>query len=174
VTVSLARAVVIDETGSGTPTARGVVEDALDLFVPALLVVLVVVVGVAIGLTVLLVIPGIYLAVSWYFAVHAVAIDDRRGFAAITTSASLVRGQWLQTAIVGACFALVLLFGSLVPDEIFAALAVAADSYAFQIVGAIVVDTLVLPFVAIGSTLYYLALRERAGMPAPRLHNRPV
>ena len=167
VTTCVARAVVLDRVGTSPPRARQVLQEGFDLFVPAFLVVLVVACAAAAGLFVL-VIPGIYVAVSWYFAVQAVSVDGRRGFAAITTSADLVRGHWWHSAGVGVCYFMVLLFASVVPEEIFGSLAIATDSYALVVVGAVVLDTVVLPFIAIGSTLYYLELRVRAGMPALR------
>jgi hypothetical protein len=167
VTTSIARAVVRDRLGGDPPLARQVFQEGLDLFIPALLVVLVVAVVVAAGLFVLL-IPGIYVAVSWYFAVQAVAVDGRRGFGAITTSADLVRGNWWHCAGIGICYFIVLLFASLVPQGIFGSLAIATNSDALVVVGDVVLDSIVLPFIAIGSTLYYLDLRTRAGMPALR------
>jgi hypothetical protein len=165
VLASLARAVVIDQAGGEPPRAWRVLQEGFDLFLPVLLVVLVVTVGVTAGSSIL-VLPGIYVFVSWYFAVQAVAVDGRRGFAAIRMSAEVVRGNWWRSLGVGMFYFVVLLFVSVVPRDVFASLAVAADSYAVEVVGTAVVDTLALPFLAIGSTLYYLELRSRSGAAA--------
>lgn len=162
---SLARAVVIDQAGVEPPLARRVLQEGFDLFLPVLVIVIVVAVGVAAGLSIF-VIPGLYVFVSWYFALQAVAVDGRRGFAAIRTSAELVRGHWWRSLGVGIFYFLVLLFVSVVPLDLFSSLAAAANSYALVVLGTAVLDSLALPFLAIGSTLYYLELRTRAGMPA--------
>lgn len=49
--------------------------------------------GILLGL-VLLVVPGIYLAVRWAFVVPSVAIDGARGADAVRRSSSLVQGRW--------------------------------------------------------------------------------
>jgi hypothetical protein len=168
VTVGLARAVVIDRAGPSPPSAKQVLQEALDLFVPTFAVVLAALCAVVVGLALLFVIPGIFLAVSWFFVVQAVAIDRRRGLSAIRLSAALVRGRWLHTAAVGASFLIVLLFAALIPEYVFGSLAIVTNLYVLAVVGAIVADTVVLPFLAIGSTLYYLDLRSRAGMSPAR------
>jgi hypothetical protein len=164
VTAMIARAVVLDQQRSAPPATREIVEQGLELFVPALVVVLLFICGVVAGLL-LLIIPGIYLAVSWYFVVQAVAIDGRRASEAVQQSASLVRGHWWHTAGVLVCLQLAAGLASAIVTGIFAALAQAADSQALTVLGAVLIDTVALPFVALGATLYYLELRdlERAG-----------
>jgi hypothetical protein len=49
--------------------------------------------GALVGLL-LLVLPGIYLYVRWYFMVQAVAVEKARGLEALRRSAELVRGAW--------------------------------------------------------------------------------
>jgi hypothetical protein len=161
---SLARAVVRDCDGGEPPLAGTVFLEGLDLFLPAFLVTAVVACVTAAGLSVLIV-PGVYIAVSWYFALQAVAVDGRRGFAALATSAAVVRGHWWHSLAVGLCYGIVLLFVSILPQDIFGSLALATNSNALVVLGSIVFDTIALPFVAIGSTLYYLELRRAAGMP---------
>jgi hypothetical protein len=41
---------------------------------------------------VLFILPGVYLAVRWYFVPQAVVIDGARGPAALTRSGQIVRG----------------------------------------------------------------------------------
>jgi hypothetical protein len=109
-----------------------------------------------------LIIPGIYTLVSWYFVVQAVVIDNDRGLRPISRSSALVRGKWWRTAGVGLAF--------LIPSEgaaqliglAFNPIASAANSQAVLVVGELVADTLTLPFLAIGATLYYLQLRAEA------------
>ena len=63
----------------------------LDAFAPIFFAVLLAGIGIALGL-VLLVLPGIYMAVRWYFVPQAVVIDGARGPRALEHSGELVRG----------------------------------------------------------------------------------
>jgi hypothetical protein len=143
-----------------------VVEEGLDLFVPAFLAVLLFVSGVLVGS--ILILPALYLYVSWYFVVQAVAIDGLRGFQAVNTSSSLVRGRWWHSAGMGVGFWIVVAIPALLATGGFEELARGVNSDALVIVGNVLIDTLTLPFVVIGATLYYLDLRARAGMAGPR------
>jgi hypothetical protein len=167
VTAMLARAVVGDLHGDERPRARDLVLDGLDLFAPAFFAQLLFAAGVVAGFVALL-FPGIYLAVSWYFVVQSVVIDRVRGFATVGASAALVRGRWWHTAGVLLSLELVVALPSLAAGAGLGALSVAANSDAVMVLGNILIGTFGLPFVAIGATLYYLELRDRAGMPAPR------
>lgn len=166
VTVMLARAVVIDLRREQTAGVSTVLQEGLDLFVPALVAVVVFVVAVLFGL--ILILPGIYLYVSWYFVVQAVAVDGHRGVGAAMASAAAVRGRWLHTAGVLISLQLLADAANLLVATLFASLATAVNSDALVIVGNVLVDTVMLPFVAVGATLYYLELRERAGLAAAR------
>ena len=159
VTAILARAVVIQLREDALPTARRAAEEGLEIFTPALLVVIVFWCGVGLGS--FLIVPAVYWFVSWFFVVQAVAIDGARGFAAIAMSARLVRGHWWHSAGVVLCLWLVqsLIVIAFTP---FAVLATSVNSYAIAIAGIVLVDAFALPFVAIGATLYYLELRDRA------------
>jgi len=167
VTAIFARALVIERREGSVPTARRAAEEGLELFAPALLAVVLYSIGVASGL-VFLILPGLYFLVSWYFVVQAVVIDGSRGFGSITTSSSLVRGHWWHTAAVVICLDLIADIPGVILVNALQGLAKALNSYAIVIAGDILVDTLALPFVAIGATLYYLELRERAALPGPR------
>jgi hypothetical protein len=166
VTAMLARAVVIELGGGQPPTIRQVAEQGFDLFAPALLVVIMFVCAVVFGL--ILIIPGIYIAVSWYFVVQAVAVDGHRGFGAASASSAAVRGHWWHSAGVLLCLQLLADIASGVVTAIFESLANAVNSDAVVVLGNVLIDTVALPFVAIGATLYYLELRQRTGQPAPR------
>ena len=164
VSVMLAR-VVLDAIGGEQPSARRAVRTGLDLFAPVLLVTLIWSVALVIGL--LLIVPAVYIAVSWYFIAQAVVLDDRRGFAAIARSAELVRGRWLWAALTGLTFQLAILIPQALAAVAFDDAARAVDSTAVLVAGDIVVQTFSLPFVAIGATLFYLDLRA-APSPAAR------
>lgn len=75
------------------------------------------------GGIVLLVVPGIILAVSWAFAIYAVVLRDKSGRAALRYSSDIVKGRWLKIfwylicigllgALIGwGCMSLAKLFG---------------------------------------------------------------
>jgi hypothetical protein len=167
ITAMLGRAVVVDLSGARRPRARDVAIEGLDLFAPVFAVVLIYTICSTAGL-VLLIVPGIYLAVSWYFVVQAVVVDGERGLGAVRASVALVRGYWWHTAAVGVCFSLVAKVPALVAASGFASLSGSVNSDAVVVFGNVLIDTITLPFIAIGATLYYLELRERAGMARPR------
>jgi hypothetical protein len=125
--------------------------------------------SLALAVGFLLVIPGVYLAVSWYFVAQAVVLDDRRAAAALTRSGELVRGRWLRSALTGLAFQLGVLIPQGLAAVVFDAAARAADATAVLVAGDIFVQTFSLPFVAIGATLYYLDLRA---VPAPAARPR--
>ena len=141
------------------------VANALEAF-PAVLFVIVVWIVVSILGFVSLIVPGVYVFVSWYFVVQAVVIDGDRGFAAITRSAALVRGRWWQSAIVGIAFRL----AAFVPQGLivlaFTPVARSTNSYAIVVLAAALTSVVAVPFLAIGATLYYLELRDAAGTTA--------
>jgi hypothetical protein len=112
--------------------------------------------GVALGLV--LILPGIYLAIRWFFVPQTVVIDGERGPGALRRSGDLVQGSWWRTfGIVLLCQLPAVLIG--VP---FASLAASADRQLFALIGEIVTQTVVAPFVALLATLLYYDLRARA------------
>jgi hypothetical protein len=92
VTAILARLVLATRRGESFKVTD-LVADALEVF-PAVLIVIVAWLGVSILGFVSLIVPGLYIFVSWYFVVQAVVIDGDRGLAPIGRSARLVRGHW--------------------------------------------------------------------------------
>jgi hypothetical protein len=152
----IARWIALDAAGE-TVRSTELLASSLESFPAVLVVVAIWVAGLVVG--VFLIVLWIYLGVSWYFGVQAVVIDGRRGLGAIARSAELVSGNWLRTLGTGLCFLLI----ELVPGQfiagVFASFAATANSYALVVAGQVVGTTVTLPFLAIGSTLYYLALR---------------
>jgi hypothetical protein len=163
VTSVLARWVALGAHGERA-VATDLLASGLEAFPAVLLVVVVWLVVSAAGFL-LLIIPGIYTFVSWYFVVQAVVLDGERGLAPISRSAALVRGNWWRSAGTGLAFLIPSAIATALIGAAFAPLASAANSDAVLVAGEIVADALTLPFLAIGATLYYLQLRERAGAP---------
>ena len=148
--------------------ATDLVASALEVF-PAVLLVIAAWLAVSFLGLVTLIVPGIYIAVSWYFVVQAVVIDGDRGFAPIARSAALVRGHWWQSLVTGVAFQVV---AAVIPEFVlnyaFTPIARSANSYAVVVVVVALARVIALPFIAIGATLYYLELRDAAAAAARR------
>ena len=164
ISAMLARWVFLTRRGEHIDVAD-LVANALEVF-PAVLLVIVLWLVVSIVGFVSLIVPGVYVFVSWYFVVQAVVIDGDRGFAAISRSAALVRGHWWQSALVGIGFRL----AAFVPQGLivlaFTPVARSTNAYAVVVVAAALTSVVAVPFLAIGATLYYLELRDAAGATA--------
>jgi hypothetical protein len=112
------------------------------------------------------ILPGVWLAVRWYFTPQSVVVDGRRGFAALERSAELVRGAWwrvagivLFTAIAVFIPTRLILFG-------FSAAGSAADSQGLVLAGQALAGALAAPFAALMLTLLYFDLLARRSLPA--------
>jgi hypothetical protein len=163
ITAMLAQAVV--DIRAGEPgSATGAVQRGLDLFAPVLIVIILYVAAVIAGFFAFIV-PGVYIAVSWYFVAQAVVIDGRRGFAGLARSGELVRGNWWRALSAGLLFNVAVAIPSSALKVVFAAAAKAADAQGILVVGDIVYEAFALPFVAVGATLFYLQLRDAPRSP---------
>ena len=150
-----------------TPGARRSIAAGLDAFGAVFPAVLLAVAGVALGL-VLFILPGVYLAVRWYFVPQAVIIDRRRGMEALQRSGELVAGSWwrvfgiaLLVWIIATVAGFVTLPLNLVAEEV--------DRAVIALAGGIIAELIAAPFLAIVATLLYFDLSGRmAGrVPAP-------
>jgi len=164
VTAILARWVYLKRRGE-IVNATELVANALEVF-PVLLLVIVTWLAASVLGMVTLIVPGIYVFVSWYFVVQAVVIDGDRGFAPVSRSAALVRGHWWQSAGTGVAFLLASYVPQLVLEYAFIPAARSANSYAVLVAALAVARVVTLPFVAIGATLYYLRLRDAGATQA--------
>jgi hypothetical protein len=136
----------------------------LEAFAPIFLAVLVAAVGIAVGLT-LLIVPGIYLAVRLYFVPQAIVLAGKRGSEALIHSWGLVEGNWWRTIGIVLLVNVVALLPGFLIQAPFAALAKSADSQAVALGGQVLIQILTAPFVAIAATLMFFDLRSRAGRP---------
>jgi hypothetical protein len=108
---------------------------------------------------VLLLIPGIWLAIRCYFAVQAAALDGDPPSAAMRRSADLVQGQWWRTF--GYLLGTVLLLG--VAGSFATTAFAASGNGALFVAGTAVVESIVISLTAIFATLLYYDLRVRSG-----------
>ena len=147
--------------GSGErPSAGRVLVAGFEAFTPLFAAVALAAVGIALGLFALIV-PGVYLAVRWYFVPQCVVVEGARGQQALSRSALLVTGFWWRT------FALVLLanVAIAIPSFVllapFTEIAKSTDRAVWALVGSAVVSSVTTPFVAVYSTLLYYDLLTR-------------
>jgi hypothetical protein len=145
--------------GGGSPGAREAIVKGFEAFAPIFFAVLLAAAGIALGL--LLIVPGIYLFVRWYFVPQAVVLEGARNAAALRASSRLVAGAWWRT------FGLVVVVNVLVALAIFVLgapftlLADASDRALWALAGQIVATSVTQPFIALFSTFLYYDLRER-------------
>ena len=145
--------------GGGSPGAREAIVKGFEAFAPIFFAVLLAAAGIALGL--LLIVPGIYLFVRWYFVPQAVVLEGARNAAALRASSRLVTGAWWRT------FGLVVLVNVLVGLTIlllgapFTALADTTDRALWALSGNILATSVTQPFIALFSTFLYYDLRER-------------
>jgi hypothetical protein len=111
---------------------------------------------------VLVVVPGIWVMVSGYFAAQAAALDGLGPAAALRSSLDAVRGVWLRT--LGCLLAPLFLFGLVgtVAIGIFGT----TGSGAVYVAGATIVESVVIALSAIFATLLFYDLRARRARPA--------
>jgi multisubunit Na+/H+ antiporter MnhC subunit len=133
---------------------------SFEAFTPLFGAVVLAALGIALGFLAL-VVPGVYLAVRWYFVPQTVVIENARGPAALTRSGQTVQGFWWRT------FGLVLLANVAVaiPGFLllspFSAIAASTDRAVWALVGTILATSVTTPFVALYSTLLYYDLLAR-------------
>ena len=150
--------------GGERPAAGQVFVAGFEAFTPLFGAVLLAALGIALGF-VFLIVPGIYLAIRWYFVPQAVVIEGARGAGALARSGQIVQGSWWRT------FGLVVLanVAIVIPGLIlvlpFSAIAESTDRALWQLVGSTLATSVTTPFVALFSTLLYYDLRARAELP---------
>jgi hypothetical protein len=144
------------------PSPGQVLVKGFEAFTPLFGAVALAAAGIALGLIVLIV-PGIYLAVRWYFVPQAVVIEGARGPEALSRSSRLVEGFWWRT------FGLVVLanLAVAVPGFVllapFTEIADNTDRALWALVGSMLATAVTTPFVGIYSTFLYYDLLARRG-----------
>jgi hypothetical protein len=150
--------------GGERPSAGRVLVAGFEAFTPLFAAVALAAAGIALGF-VALIVPGVYLAVRWYFVPQTVVIEGARGQQALTRSGLIVTGFWWRV------FGLVLLanVAILIPGFIllapFTEIAKNTDRAVWALVGSAITTSVTTPFVALYSTLlFYDLLARRAGV----------
>jgi hypothetical protein len=148
------------------PSAGQVFVAGFEAFTPLFGAVLLAAIGIALGFVALFV-PGVYLAIRWYFVPQTVVIESARGPAALTRSSQIVQDFWWRT------FGLVVLanIAVAIPGFLllapFGAIASGTDRAVWSLVGTILATSVTTPFVALYSTLLYYDLLARRTSPIP-------
>lgn len=151
--------------GEGTAIGRSI-RDGFEVFAPLFAAMLLAALGVALGL-VALVLPGVYLAVRWFFVPQAVVVEGQRGMGPLVRSGQLTQGRWWRT------FGIVVLgwVAAQIPSVVLGlpltSLAAHADRQLYALIGESLTQIVASPFVALLSTLLYYDLRARQAAYRP-------
>jgi len=144
----------------GRPRPGQTLVNGFEAFAPIFFAVVLAAIGIALGL-ILFVLPGIYVAVRWFFVPQAVVLDAARGPRALARSSQVVQGFWWRT------FGLVILANlaaalpGLVFTAPFAAIASSTGEAVWSLAGTVAAETVTAPFLALFSTLLFYDLRAR-------------
>jgi hypothetical protein len=147
------------------PSAGRTLVSGFEQFTPLFFAVLIAAIGIAAGF-VLLVIPGIYLAVKLFFVPQTVVIGGARGTESLRRSSDMVRGFWWRTFGLVVMINLAAALPALVITAPFTGIADSTGDAAWALAGTICAESITTPFVALFSTFLYFDVRARAA-PAP-------
>jgi hypothetical protein len=142
------------------PSAREALVAGFEAFAPIFFAVVLAAIGIAVGLL-LLVLPGIYVAIRWYFVPQSVVIEGQHAAGALARSSQVVQGFWWRTLGLVVLVNIAVVVPGLVLTAPFTAIADGADRQLWALIGAAGAETVTAPFVALFSTLLYYDLRAR-------------
>jgi hypothetical protein len=145
----------------GRPGAGEALVSGFEAFAPLFVAVALAALGIALGL--LLIVPGIYLFVRWYFVPQTVVLDGARDVTALRRSSELTQGFWWRTLGLIVLVNLAAIVPGLLLIAPFGAIAESTDRALWSLIGSMLTETLTAPFVALLSTLLYFDLRARRG-----------
>lgn len=145
--------------GEGAAAGRSI-RDGFEVFTPVFLAMALAALGVGVGL-VALVIPGLYLAIRWFFVPQAVVVEGQRGMAPLVRSAQLTQGRWWRTFAIVALGWVLAQIPSVVLGLPLATLAHHTGREVYALAGESLTQIVASPFVALLSTLLYYDLRAR-------------
>jgi hypothetical protein len=150
--------------GGDRPSAGQVLVAGFEAFTPLFGAVVLAALGIALGFVALFV-PGVYLAIRWYFVPQTVVIEGARGPAALGRSSQIVQGFWWRTlGLVVLANVAVAIPGFLLLAP-FSAVAASTDDAVWALIGTILATSVTTPLVALYSTLLYYDLLTRRTTP---------
>jgi hypothetical protein len=144
----------------GRPRPGRTLAAGLEAFSPIFFAVLLAAAGIALGLA-LLIVPGIYLFVRWFFVPQAVVVENSRGPAALSASGRMVDGFWWRVFGIVILANLAATIPNLLLIEPFGAIARSSDRAVWGLVGQMAAEVVTTPFVALVSIFLYFDLRAR-------------
>ncbi len=146
-----------------SPSASQALVSGFEAFTPLFFAVLLAALGIAAGF-VLLVAPGIYLFVRWFFVPQAVVIENARGWQALVRSSEVVQGFWWRTLGLVILINIAAALPALVLAAPFASIANSTGDAIWALVGTVLAASVTAPVAALFSTfLYYDLLARRLG-----------
>jgi hypothetical protein len=157
---------VLEAAEGRPPSARRSIARGLDAFAPLFLAILLAAIGIAAGLM-LLVAPGVFLAVRWYFVPQTATVELQRGADALRRSWQLVEGSWWRVFGIALLASVASGVPALLASAPLTRLAAETGDAAWQLAGTILAQTISGPFVAVASTLLYFDLLARRARGAP-------
>ena len=142
-----------------SPRARESLIKGFELFTPLFFAVVLAALGIALGLV--LIVPGLYLFVRWYFVPQVVVLEEARGPEALRASSRLTEGAWWRTFALIVLVNVVALLAAFVLGAPFSAAAESADRAVWSMIGQMLAGAITQPFGALYSTLLYFDLLAR-------------
>jgi hypothetical protein len=142
-----------------SPRARESLVKGFELFTPLFFAVVLAALGIALGL--ILIVPGIYLFVRWYFVPQVVVLEGARGTEALRASGRLIQGAWWRSFALILLVNVVALLAALVLAAPFSAAAESSDRAVWSMIGQMLAGAITQPFGALYSTLLYFDLLAR-------------
>lgn len=135
--------------------------------IPLILLQLVVGILIALGL-ILLIIPGVILALMWIAAVPAFVVEGKGVFESMSRSSELTRGNRMRILGVGIIVLAIYVAIALIGGLLVAAVPV------LGIVALVIVAVLLYPYISIITAVLYFRLLELHGGAAPALDTEPI
>ena len=145
-----------EKVGAGRAFVAG-----FEAFTPLFFAVFTAAVAIAAGFL-LLVIPGIFLAIRLFFVPQAVVIGGERWMGALRLSWEVTQGFWWRTFGLVVLVNLAVAIPGLVLSMPFAAVADSTGDAVWSLAGTIVAEIVTAPLIAIYATLLWYDLRARA------------
>jgi hypothetical protein len=145
------------------PRAGPSLQAGLDVFAPLFLALVLAAAGIALGV-VAFILPGIYLAVRWFFVPQTVVLEGARGPEALSASTAVTRDAWWRTFAIVIVANLAVTVPALLITTPASALAEEVDLQAVALAGSILTETLTAPYVALVATLLYFDLKARKAL----------
>jgi hypothetical protein len=149
-----------------SPGAGESIVAGFEAFAPVFFAVLLMAAGIALGLL-LFIVPGVYVAVRWFFVPQAVVLGDARGTAALADSYRAVEGFWWRTFALVVLAQIAVAIPALALAAPFVAISEGTDRAVWALIGSMVAETITTPFAALFSTLLWYDLRARGAEPSP-------